>query len=112
MILGCTSSRDDDIGIDKNEDGNGNGNEDTEKGAQRRRSMGSVCLDGTNLEKRIDAINEVRTCEMGDARVRYAYVSQRGYYPDDLEKANQDAYAIEKIGNGNDYFLGVFDGHG
>lgn len=25
---------------------------------------------------------------------RYAYVSQRGFYPDDREKANQDAYGV------------------
>lgn len=104
--MGCTNSKDD-FGTNGNET-----NGDTEKSGQRRTSMGSVCLDGSNLEKRIDAIKEVRKCEMGEAKVRYAYVTQRGYYPDDLEKANQDAYAIEKIGNGNDYFLGVFDGHG
>lgn len=26
--------------------------------------------------------------------VRYAYISQRGFYPDDREKANQDAYGV------------------
>lgn len=25
---------------------------------------------------------------------RYAYISQRGFYPDDREKANQDAYGV------------------
>lgn len=46
--------------------------------------------------------------------LRYAYLSQRGYYPDDLYKANQDAFKIVERFNGRDdqIFLGVFDGHG
>ena len=28
----------------------------------------------------------------GDYKVRYAWVSQRGFYPDDLTKANQDSH--------------------
>ena len=46
--------------------------------------------------------------------LRYAYLSQRGYYPEDLYKANQDAFkVIEKFdGKDEQLFLGVFDGHG
>ena len=47
--------------------------------------------------------------------LRYAYVSQRGYYPDDLYKANQDAFKISTKFNQSDkpqMLLGVFDGHG
>jgi serine/threonine protein phosphatase PrpC len=47
--------------------------------------------------------------------LRYAYVSQRGYYPDDLYKANQDAFKISTKFNQSDkpqILLGVFDGHG
>lgn len=45
---------------------------------------------------------------------RYAYVSQRGYYPDDLYKNNQDAFRIEPSfgGDSSSFFAGVFDGHG
>lgn len=46
--------------------------------------------------------------------LRYAYLSQRGYYPEDLYKANQDAFKVIPAFNGdpNNMFLGVFDGHG
>ena len=46
--------------------------------------------------------------------LRYAYLSQRGHYPDDLEKANQDCFTvIERFNDQPDQmFLGVFDGHG
>ena len=46
--------------------------------------------------------------------LRYAYLSQRGYYPEDLYKANQDAFKVIPSFNGdpNNMFLGVFDGHG
>lgn len=33
-------------------------------------------------EKRIDSIDETRTANFGGLKVRYAYLSQRGYYPE------------------------------
>lgn len=47
-------------------------------------------------------------------RLRYAYLSQRGYYPEDLDKNNQDAFRIIPRIDGDDscMFMGVFDGHG
>mmetsp|Transcript_17789 Transcript_17789/g.45577 ORF Transcript_17789/g.45577 Transcript_17789/m.45577 type:complete len:1043 (-) Transcript_17789:686-3814(-) len=46
--------------------------------------------------------------------LRYAYLSQRGYYPEDLYKANQDAFKVIETFDGKpeQLFLGVFDGHG
>ena len=46
--------------------------------------------------------------------LRYAYLSQRGYYPEDLYKANQDAFKIVRNFNNDpsQIFFGVFDGHG
>lgn len=43
----------------------------------------------------------------------YVYVSQRGFYPNALGKANQDSYVVcENFGNPNCHLFGVFDGHG
>ena len=45
--------------------------------------------------------------------LRVAYVSQRGYYPESLNKANQDAFCYHtRLGGSSDVFAGVFDGHG
>lgn len=46
--------------------------------------------------------------------LKYCYLSQRGYYPESLDKANQDSFCIHmQFGNNsNDHFFGVFDGHG
>ncbi|XP_057447185.1 protein phosphatase 2C and cyclic nucleotide-binding/kinase domain-containing protein isoform X2 [Lotus japonicus] len=46
--------------------------------------------------------------------LRYSFLSQRGYYPDALDKANQDSFCIHTpFGtNPEDNFFGVFDGHG
>jgi hypothetical protein len=46
--------------------------------------------------------------------IRYAYVSQRGFYPDSPDKANQDSYAVHTCFHGDpeQHFFGVFDGHG
>ncbi|KAF6164475.1 hypothetical protein GIB67_025301 [Kingdonia uniflora] len=50
----------------------------------------------------------------GNYDLKYSYLSQRGYYPDALDKANQDSFCIHTpFGtNPNDHFFGVFDGHG
>ncbi|KAE9448671.1 hypothetical protein C3L33_19428, partial [Rhododendron williamsianum] len=50
----------------------------------------------------------------GNYELRYSYLSQRGYYPDALDKANQDSFCIHTpFGtNADDLFFGVFDGHG
>lgn len=47
-------------------------------------------------------------------QIRYAWVSQRGYYPDALDKANQDSLTVKlNVGGSADTaFFGVFDGHG
>ncbi|KAL4563515.1 hypothetical protein LXL04_027558 [Taraxacum kok-saghyz] len=49
----------------------------------------------------------------GNYRLQYSYLSQRGYYPDALDKANQDSFCIHTPfgSNPNDHFFGVFDGH-
>lgn len=49
-----------------------------------------------------------------DFRLEYSVHSQRGYYPDSLDKQNQDSYCIKTQlqGNPNIHFFGVFDGHG
>ncbi|BDA47891.1 Protein phosphatase 2C and cyclic nucleotide-binding/kinase domain-containing protein [Coccomyxa sp. Obi] len=46
--------------------------------------------------------------------LRYAFVSQRGYYPEALDKENQDAVCVYRRygGDSEQLFFGVFDGHG
>jgi serine/threonine protein phosphatase PrpC/CRP-like cAMP-binding protein len=71
---------------------------------------------------RMDAIEESKTVETKDIKFRYAYLSQRGRYPDDPHKANQDAYCIHdhivhkpsvnRQASSPDHFFAVFDGHG
>mmetsp|Transcript_13813 Transcript_13813/g.15168 ORF Transcript_13813/g.15168 Transcript_13813/m.15168 type:complete len:514 (+) Transcript_13813:48-1589(+) len=47
-------------------------------------------------------------------KLRYAYLTQRGYYPDDVHKANQDSYSITNkfAGEDADSLFVVYDGHG
>jgi len=51
---------------------------------------------------------------LGNYDLRYSYLSQRGYYPEALDKPNQDSFCIHTpFGtNPDDHFFGVFDGHG
>jgi len=52
---------------------------------------------------------------MGIAKVRYAYLSKRGLYPDDPDKPNQDSLCISAdnfVGVKDHCFMSVFDGHG
>lgn len=45
------------------------------------RSRSSV-MTKTEIDQRIDSIRETCSATFGGVRVRYAYLSQRGYYPD------------------------------
>ncbi|EQC32468.1 AGC protein kinase [Saprolegnia diclina VS20] len=46
--------------------------------------------------------------------IEYAFVSQRGYYPDAIDKPNQDSFTIipSFAGDPSKIFFGIFDGHG
>ena len=46
--------------------------------------------------------------------IRFAYVTQRGYYPDAPDKANQDSLCMHPQFGGDmeQALFGVFDGHG
>ncbi|KAG0616355.1 hypothetical protein M758_5G108200 [Ceratodon purpureus] len=50
----------------------------------------------------------------GNFELRFSYLTQRGYYPEALDKANQDSFcAHTSFGEkSDDHFFGVFDGHG
>lgn len=83
-----------------------NSNRDSEVGITRLSRVSSQFLppDGSRTVK----------VPSGNFELRYSYLSQRGYYPDALDKANQDSFCIHTpFGtNPDDNFFGVFDGHG
>ena len=68
---------------------------------------------------RLEAIPSSQTVavKFGGYKLRYAWVSQRGFYPDEPDKANQDAHVeVEHFcadqGIEDLHLFGVFDGHG
>jgi hypothetical protein len=67
---------------------------------------------------RLDLLNVPRKVTMGSAdysgQAEYVYVSQRGYYPTAMDKANQDSYMVceNVLGDDKCHAFGVFDGHG
>jgi serine/threonine protein phosphatase PrpC/CRP-like cAMP-binding protein len=69
---------------------------------------------GTTEVLRVDEIEETRTVTCGGLQIRFAYLSQRGYYPDDPNKANQDSYSVSHnfAEQASDSFFAVYDGHG
>eukprot|EP00633_Aureoumbra_lagunensis_P002729 CAMPEP_0197289806 /NCGR_PEP_ID=MMETSP0890-20130614/7070_1 /TAXON_ID=44058 ORGANISM="Aureoumbra lagunensis, Strain CCMP1510" /NCGR_SAMPLE_ID=MMETSP0890 /ASSEMBLY_ACC=CAM_ASM_000533 /LENGTH=365 /DNA_ID=CAMNT_0042761441 /DNA_START=363 /DNA_END=1460 /DNA_ORIENTATION=- len=55
-----------------------------------------------------------QTLELGEGyKMRWAAISQRGYYPSQADKANQDAFAVhvDLLGTQKHWFS-VYDGHG
>ena len=79
----------------------------------------STRLTQEEIRKRTDASKAAETIKYGDMTLQYCYVSQRGFYPDELTKENQDKYCLHpqvllKGGTGERKiaFFGVFDGHG
>jgi serine/threonine protein phosphatase PrpC/CRP-like cAMP-binding protein len=74
----------------------------------------SVATPYNRAKDRVDAIKESRTIECDGVKMTYAYLSQRGFYPDDPFKPNQDSYCIHEglVKDKQDALFGVFDGHG
>lgn len=65
-------------------------------------------------EPRFVSCEETISATFGRMQVRYGFISQRGYYPDDENKPNQDSYSITNNFNNNqsDALFSVYDGHG
>lgn len=49
---------------------------------KKPRALSSTPMSKQEIGKRIDAIDQTCTATFGGVTVRYAYLSQRGYYPD------------------------------
>jgi len=66
------------------------------------------------ISARIDACPLTLKFIANDINWSYAWVSQRGYYPNAPYKENQDAYTcLPRFGENHDMcFFGIFDGHG
>uniref|UniRef100_A0A7S2E854 cGMP-dependent protein kinase n=1 Tax=Ditylum brightwellii TaxID=49249 RepID=A0A7S2E854_9STRA len=100
--MGCSQSkRSTDAAITSKKRGSGDQN-------------GDDFMSNAEIQSRIESIEETKKATFGGLSVRYAYLTQRGYYPDDAHKPNQDAYSVthpfeEKE---TDAFFGVYDGHG
>lgn len=65
----------------------------------------------------IDAPKKSESFMHAGMTIKYAYASQRGYYPDTPDKENQDSYSVlPKIGvegiTDDIALFGVYDGHG
>ncbi|CAG9464564.1 unnamed protein product [Pedinophyceae sp. YPF-701] len=73
-------------------------------------------LTAAEYKQRLTTSGGVRSWYLPNAgyTVKYAYVSQRGLYPDKLDKANQDALCahVNFADDGDQLLFGVFDGHG
>jgi len=91
------------------------GNQNGEQEAEDDQDYNPLTEDEVNA--RIVCSNKAELFKLGKKSgitLRFAYLSQRGYYPEDLYKANQDAFKVVPNFNGNEdeIFFGVFDGHG
>jgi serine/threonine protein phosphatase PrpC/CRP-like cAMP-binding protein len=65
--------------------------------------------------RKVECSDEPKEIICGGLRLRHAFFSQKGYYPDDPHKPNHDSYSItERFGSreSNDAFFAVYDGHG
>jgi hypothetical protein len=73
-------------------------------------------LTAKEYKERLTTSDGTRTVFLPESRytIKYAYVSQRGYYPDSPDKMNQDAFCVHTYfgGGPEQHLFGVFDGHG
>jgi hypothetical protein len=80
-------------------------------------------IEAMNRKKSFDAINPLKTSDIQNRTTKgsgtigefnFAWQSQRGYYPNDPRKENQDACLVlsHEDTNGKAGYYGVYDGHG
>lgn len=75
-------------------------------------------LNPKNSRIKTDYSEDVKTLAISGTqynyKISYGYVCQKGYYPNQLGKANQDSYMIlnSMMGDNSCHVFGVFDGHG
>uniref|UniRef100_A0A6U4GZ25 protein-serine/threonine phosphatase n=1 Tax=Phaeomonas parva TaxID=124430 RepID=A0A6U4GZ25_9STRA len=71
-------------------------------------------LSRDEINARLTTCESTESFRIGNCNIRFAFRSQRGYYPDQPDKENQDAFiAIPHfMGDDNLALFGVFDGHG
>ncbi|ETW07835.1 AGC protein kinase [Aphanomyces invadans] len=84
----------------------------TESEQQQQQRNRKSPLTEQELNQRTSASHEPESFVSGDYKISYAYVSLRGYYPDSINKPNQDAYVCKPTFHNECSFFGVFDGHG
>jgi hypothetical protein len=112
--MGCIqSTKDAEAGTHKHavalNDGAGGGNREI---MQPRASVGGTPLSPKEIQLRIESCSNAMKAKVGSTNINYAWVSQRGYYPDSLTKPNQDSYTILPELAANRAFFAVYDGHG
>lgn len=66
------------------------------------------------VEKRISGMEASKLIRIGNRDIRYAVLTQQGFYPDNMLKPNQDAYSIKHDVGGEEgvSHFAVYDGHG
>jgi hypothetical protein len=77
-------------------------------------------LSQVEIQERQDAPLKSETLLYSGMKIKYGYVSQRGYYPDTPNKENQDSFLVvpsfdiqaKDTPKATAAFFGVFDGHG
>ena len=72
-------------------------------------------LSKDEVRMRIVAPEQSQTFIQSGISIRYAWATQRGYYPDSPDKDNQDSYSVapqlsDKLREAS--LFGVYDGHG
>mmetsp|Transcript_85106 Transcript_85106/g.170016 ORF Transcript_85106/g.170016 Transcript_85106/m.170016 type:complete len:1288 (-) Transcript_85106:205-4068(-) len=111
--MGCGGSKPEEPAVEKPKE---EATEEPTAPAKVEEEEGDGPLKKAEIEERIQGMKESATFELGISgfTLRYGVLSQRGYYPEDLFKQNQDRYIVAPNFNNekSSIMLGVFDGHG
>eukprot|EP00557_Chaetoceros_sp_GSL56_P012392 CAMPEP_0176480538 /NCGR_PEP_ID=MMETSP0200_2-20121128/2332_1 /TAXON_ID=947934 /ORGANISM="Chaetoceros sp., Strain GSL56" /LENGTH=644 /DNA_ID=CAMNT_0017876667 /DNA_START=67 /DNA_END=2001 /DNA_ORIENTATION=- len=78
-----------------------------------RTSPASKSKENTTNYGNIESVSTA-SLELGGLNIRYASMTKRGYYPEDVSKPNQDAFSHTSnfASQASDAFFAVYDGHG
>lgn len=70
-------------------------------------------VNSPNPIARLDSPTATQHMELDGIKFKYSWLTQRGYYPEDPKKENQDSFnVIPEFGTSDHAFFAVYDGHG
>jgi len=112
--MGCINSAFVAGHADSGDKTNAKANASSRKNSHDEVSLAKIDFEMDEKDSNLTGSKKTLSMKFGNFNISYAVLSQRGYYPESPNKANQDAFTVvtNLFGDSHQALFAVFDGHG